>query len=59
MRKLLVAALITTGAFVPAVMSAAPASADPAIGRLVGVAIIGDDAFLVYEVPGGFRLVPM
>ena len=57
--KIIVTALVVAGSFVPAVITAAPAWADPNIGRLVGVAIVDDVAYLVYEVPGGYRLVPM
>jgi len=58
-RRLLASAAIGV-AIAPAAIAIAstPAAAAPAVERLVGVAIIDEVTYLVYEVPGGYRFVP-
>jgi hypothetical protein len=54
--RLLAAGAVALAVSVP--LSAAPASADPDITRLVGVAVIDGGTYLVYEVPGGYVFWP-
>jgi hypothetical protein len=54
MCKLLAAVVVAVSAVVGSLaVFARPASADPAIGRLVGVGCIGSDCYLVYENANG------
>lgn len=59
-RALAVAAAALTLTAAAVALTATPAAADPDVERLVGMTIDADGiVYLVYEVPNGYRFVPI